>query len=94
MGVYDYACMRCPNCSEHMNTQICVVSDNYCMTYWDLNNPESLAERLNLDELKRLRVLVEDEEFWCDSCKTGPHYFGKNNKEARLELAKELFSTE
>ena len=94
MGVFDTAWIKCPNCKENIEQQISQVSNKYCMTDWYLYDYEDLARRLNADELKRLKFIMEDEEFWCHKCHTGPHYFNSNHKnstDSRLALAKELF---
>lgn len=96
MGMYNEALMPCPKCERGIGyMQIPQIVMGF--GEFRLNAPESLARKLNTEQMIKLREYVQEDDFVCgggglaypgDGC---GHVFNPFTDSRRTELAKFLF---
>lgn len=93
MGMYNEVYKSCPECGKRCEIQIHQIVLGFGQ--FDLDNPDSLAEQLDEDQLLELKEAVNEEKFWCNSEGGCDAYFGASNhmeiRESRRALARKLF---
>ena len=66
MGMYNEVFKKCPHCNGSGYLQIHQIVLGF--GGFNLDNPESIARELNLDQIKELKEAVEGEWFRCENC--------------------------
>lgn len=90
MGMYNEVFKKCPEpgCNGLGYTQIGQIVGGFGGFY--LDNPESIAEELTLDEVHQLRNAVKDEWFVCQKCNESFQLNSENKKDEKLKVLNEL----
>jgi hypothetical protein len=81
MGMYNEVFKKCPTCSDYIRLCISQIVNGFGGFY--LDNPESIAEELDLDQIKRLKKCVDGEWFYCEKCDAS--FKVSDSKEERKE---------
>ena len=92
MGMYNEVFTVCPKCGKSVMEQIGQVVLGF--GGFNLDNPESLAEQLTVEELKELHQKVKETRFYCNNegCWGGEFDPLPNGQlEDRKRVAQELF---
>jgi transcription elongation factor Elf1 len=89
MGMYNEVYKRCAKCGEMCDICISQIVDGFGEFY--LDDPQSIAEKLTLGEIKSLHAFLSGENFHCVNC--GASFSATNNVvlEEKVELFKKLF---
>lgn len=89
MGMYNEVYKSCPYCGKTTESQIPQVVLGF--GEFNLDDPESIAKRLTVEETQQLVLYVKDKNFYCQQCGS---FFKCNTKkedhQEKIELLKEL----
>lgn len=81
MGMYNEVYKKCPCCSDYVCLQISQIVDGFGGFY--LDDPESIAKELGLDQIKRLKKCVDGQWFYCENCNES--FKASNDKDEKKE---------
>jgi hypothetical protein len=68
MGMYNEVFKKCPSCNDYI--RLCITQIVLGFGGFYLDDPKSIAEELDLDQIKQLKKCVDGEWFYCEKCDT------------------------
>lgn len=81
MGMYNEVFKKCPTCGDYI--RLCITQIVLGFGGFYLDNPESIADELDLEQIKRLKKCVDGEWFYCEKCDAS--FKASDSKEERQE---------
>ena len=81
MGMYNEVFKKCPTCDGYVCLHISQIVLGFGGFY--LDDPESIADELDLDQIKQLKRCVDGKWFYCEKCDAS--FKASDSKEERQE---------
>jgi hypothetical protein len=84
MGMYNEVFKKCPRCNSCCTLHISQIVLGFGGFY--LDDPESIARELDLEQIKQLKRSMEDKLFHCEKCSESFSASGKEDIKEKLDI--------